>query len=121
MDRILPKKSSYIQKSQLINGFSITPAQNATGKPDRIKIKAAYERAGSVNEKQLFKEHHPSDFNFLETSMYGQPIISMFECSEIARTANTIEVEVHDSSFRIEISGFDKKRDLISDAIAIFD
>jgi len=105
------KRSRYIETSKLKNGFRVSRASDATGTPDRVVVKMAYEAEGVGKP---FSEHHPADFNLTDND--GDLSIEMKGCRELRCEPNLLELSVEDASFSVSIVGFDPKRDLWTDA-----
>jgi hypothetical protein len=114
---IIPKpRAKYLEVSRLKNGFRVIPASDATGTPNRVIIKMAYEAEDVGNPFTLY---HPADFNLADEA--GSLITELVGCKEIRRAPNMIEVEVDDKQFSIGVSGFDPNRDLNVDVTPTVD
>lgn len=106
--KIIPRpRARYLETSALRNGFRVFPATDATGTPDRVVIKMAYEAEDVGNPFNLY---HPADFDLTEES--GDVVVELAGCRELRRAPNMIEIEIEDKIFSIVVIGFDLNRDL---------
>jgi hypothetical protein len=91
-------------------GFHIQGADEMTRRPNQITLRVAYEQLTG----NPFNDYHPSDFNF--ESEKNSPVVDLLGCSISERDCNRIVFNIEEDDFLIEITGFDKKRDLRIDA-----
>ena len=94
-------------------GFQIQSAESMVTCPDQIVLRIAYEQITG----NPFNDYHPSDFDF--TSDKSSPHVELVGCSISQRDCNRLVFNVENEDFCIEVTGFDKKRDLRIDARAV--
>jgi hypothetical protein len=94
-------------------GFKVYPAPGATKTPDRISIRMAYETDTGGDP---FEGYHFADFDL--TNPHGGVVVTMVNCEEVSRGPNSLRVAVKGKSFSVELSGFDRNRDLRTDVRA---
>ena len=94
----------------LQGGFTVKSASGLTPEklPLQIKVKAAY----NVFRGSPFKRFDQFDFNFNEKDL--QVECQGAKCTPVS--PNELLIEVSDVNFRIKVSGFDQKRDLMVNA-----
>lgn len=93
-------------------GLKIQRAKSMVRHPDQVTVRVAYEISGG----DPFHAHHPADFDF--ESSTNSPKVETLGCTEKQREPNLLVFNIEDEDFLIEISGFDKNRDLRIDAKA---
>jgi hypothetical protein len=89
------------------NGIRITLADKDTKLPLNAKVEVAYD----TSTGNPFKQYNPNDFD-----LTGNQISIKTEGCKVLRTEkNTIRVKVTDADFKLTVSGFDIRRDLLVD------
>lgn len=104
------KNSRYLEVGQLKRGFTISPYKEATRRPDRIRLRVAYE----TQTGDPFSAYHPADFNLAHNN--GEIKVTLTGCRAVTRTGNAMLLEMDEDQFRIQVEGFDPNRDLRVDA-----
>jgi len=84
-------------------GFAVRSGDVNGPSPKALLIRAAYH----VRRGNPFKKYHPADFDFSQHMN-----IKFTSATALEKKENTLRVRVESGDFRIEISGFDPKRDV---------
>lgn len=71
--------------------------------PKAILIRAAYH----VRRGNPFKKYHPADFDFSQSMK-----MQLTGATVLEKKTNMLRVKIDSSDFRIEVTGFDPKRDV---------
>ena len=85
-------------------GFGLTKHAKARSLPRYITIWAAYE----VRNGNPFKKYTPLDFDLAKSPM----VIKTRGADIIAVQRNVLQVEVKETGFKLQVTGFDMNRDL---------
>jgi hypothetical protein len=98
-----------IRIERIDGGFSLRPDQGV-GKvafPLRCAVKAAYDTVSG----NPFKRYEPLDFDFTKR---GGPdvMVSVGAVEIVEKKSNELILEIRDTSFRVDVTGFDPNRDL---------
>jgi len=88
-------------------GFSVILINKEVELPIKIQLMAAYD----TKESNPFKAYHIFDFNF-EDGAIEKEISGGLVC---LASKNVLNILVQDHDFKIEVTGFDEKRDVIVD------
>ena len=106
-----------IDREDAKTGFSVVPvkslgdvmATEGLSFPLTIQLQAAY--LSVSGNARSFKDYTPIDFDFASSIEIE---VTPTEAAKInTREGNKLEVEVYEPNFHIEVSGFDKRRDLL--------
>lgn len=84
-------------------GFAVRNGDMNAPLPSVLLIRAAYQ----VRRGNPFKNYHPADFDFsqrMQTQLTGATVLEEKE--------NRLSVKIDSSDFRIEVTGFDPRRDI---------
>ncbi len=98
-----PRPKPFIIDS-IAGGFVVRNGDKNGSTPHEIlSIRAAYQ----VRRGNPFKKYHPADFDFVQdikTQLEGATVLEKMK--------NILRVKIDNSDFRIEVTGFDSKRDV---------
>ena len=101
----IPQKPKAFRINPRKGGFTVAPADpiDATKLPIDASVTVAYD----LLDGNPFKKYNPIDFdlNDLQTSVKGVTITQ--------KKNNQLRFEITDLDFRIEVTGFDDRRDLL--------
>ncbi len=97
-----------IEKVQ--GGFSVLPGEEGTSPPTRLEIRVAYcTQRGSPLDK-----YSSADFRLTDNSIkINREGVTITRCED-----NKLLVDIHNSEFKVEVTGFDERRDLYVRAIS---
>lgn len=89
---------------QITEGFVVRSGDiNGSPPPEALLIRAAYQ----IRRGNALKKYHPADFDFsqrMKTHLKG--------ATAIEKKENRLRVRIDNNDFRIEVTGFDRKRDV---------
>jgi len=102
-------KPKPVRISSIKNGFAVLPGSDASTVlfPVRCRIRAAYD----IMSGNPFKKYNQFDFDFNRRGEISIRATSP-QARILDRKSNTLEFEISDPDFRIEVTGFDPNRDL---------
>jgi len=91
------------------DGFAVLPGSDANPAlyPVRCRIRVAYD----IMSGNPFKKYNPFDFDFNRKGEITVRATSP-QATMVDRKSNTLEFEIKDPEFRIEVTGFDPNRDI---------
>lgn len=104
---ILPSKPRKYQLSKINGGFKLIKSKNEFTPPLNIRIQCAYD----TRKGNPFTNYELHDFNLANSEF----IVSSKGCNVSNRQENKIELTIQQNDFELEVTGFDKLRDLIVD------
>ena len=109
---IPPARPKTYRLSKTDDGFVITGPSTPLNSPRLYKVRVAYDLFSASKEKAL-KRHHKNDFDLCNGTHVNKPIIKNLKVLKTDK--NTIIFLVNKNDFKLEITGFDKHRDIIVD------
>ncbi len=107
-----PSRPSAFQLAECAGGFTLKSTGAAVPRPEKIRIRAAYETLRG----NAFSQHHPADFDF--TAAKGGLRITGFGIEAYGIAPNILDVKPVAPEFDLTVEGFDTHRDLIVKARA---
>lgn len=108
-----PPKPKAFAIDSVKGGFLLKPGSTAFDSlPAKLRIEAGY----AVRRGNPMKRWAPDDFSFTRPPLRQDSLSGMVVTHE---GGNKLEVEIRKPEFRLSISGFDTKRDLVVRAVAL--
>jgi hypothetical protein len=98
-----------VRIASIKDGFAVLPGSDADAGlfPVRCRVRAAYD----IMSGNPFKKYNQFDFDFNRQGEISIRATSP-QARIVDRKPNTLEFEINDPDFRIEVTGFDPNRDL---------
>jgi hypothetical protein len=98
----LPRRPQLVAAQRVTGGFRIAPASKATETPDRITVRAGYDR----RKGDPIRKWDPADFEFGRHPLTME--LSGLEIEDASE--NRISVRVKDPDFELTVTGFEPSR-----------
>lgn len=106
-----PRPRSY-RLSKVDNGFVVQGPTEPMLTTRRYKVTVAYDFSGA-SKAQAIKKYHKNDFDISKSKNVNKPF--EHNLKDVDMKGNTVAFLAENSDFRLEITGFDPRRDIIVD------
>jgi len=111
-DLPLPRKPAPYRVTRVAGGFTLTRGSAEAATPAELIVTVAYD----VRRGNPFRKYDPADFR-----LFVEPVLVTGEyrgLDDVDNSGNSVHLKVTDPDFRMTITGFDTRRDLIVRVVA---